>query len=204
VSSDAPPEETIKDWLHDYLCRPNDLIGRGGAVCPFVGPAMRAVSLEIRIRPVGLAPSGVLISEMLRCALDEFDLIEWKGSNQALRSLVVAMPDLAPSRCALLDDAHRAVKPVAVRWGMMIGQFHPSCSEPAVRNPEFPVSRSPVPLVAIRLMALHDILFLHTEREWFEEYRKRFGDRYRRRAGLAEPLFDEMYGKACAKYGIEP
>jgi heptaprenyl diphosphate synthase len=40
------------------------------------------------------------------------------------------------------------------------------------------VSRSPIPLMAIRHMALHDILFLGENAEWFQEYNVRFGHRF--------------------------
>jgi hypothetical protein len=207
AGSDAPTspgatEAVVHSWLRDYVSRPNELIGRSGAVCPFVLPSLRAGSLEVRVRPVGPAPSTASISAMLRHALEEFELIEWTGSNLSLRSLLVVMPDLPSDKCQLLDDAHAEVKPVAVHRGMMLGQFHPLCQEPAARNPEFPVSRSPVPLVAFRPMALHDILFLTDEKEWFDEYHRRFGGHFGPRRDALDPLFVELFEKACARHGI--
>ncbi|MGO4422546.1 DUF6875 domain-containing protein, partial [Streptomyces sp. MCAF7] len=192
----------IHDWLNGYIAQPNGRLGRGGAVCPFVAPSLRAGSLEIRVRTVGSAPVAGTVIDMVRHALDEFELIEWEGSNPALRSLLVAMPDLAPTECHLLDEAHRAVKSAAVRRGMMIGQFHPLCEEPAARNPGLPVNRSPVPLVAIRPMALHDVLFLKDRKEWFEEYHRRFGSHYKPSRDAIEPLFVELFQRACAEHGV--
>lgn len=191
----------VRDWLADYICRPNAFIGRSGPVCPFVPPAQRAGSLEIVIKPIGPEPSSAGVVDLVRRALDEFDELEWNGSNPALRCLVVVIPDLLPSGYGLLDDAHRTVKPIAVQRGMMLGQFHPSCAEPAARNPEFPVSRAPVPLVAIRPMAIHDILFLHERRDWFEEYLRLFGDHYVPDREGIEPLFVERFRKAYAEFG---
>lgn len=208
AGSGAPPEAgdqteaTVRDWLEDYICRPHDLIGRNGAVCPFVSPSLRAGTLEIRIRTVGPAPNATVVADALLGALEEFDLIGWTGSNPALRSLLVVLPDLEPDQYHLLDDAHGEVKPEAVRRGLMIGQFHPACQEPAARNPGFPVNRSPVPLVAIRPMALHDILFLKDRREWFEEYRRRFGSHFKPGRDAAEPLFAELFRKADAEHGV--
>ncbi|KAK1184905.1 polyprenyl synthetase family protein [Streptomyces sp. NBS 14/10] len=192
----------IHDWLNGYIAQPNDRLGRGGAVCPFVAPSLRAGSLEIQVRTVGSAPVVGTVIDMVHHALDEFDLIEWEGSNPALRSLLVAMPDLAPTECHLLDEAHRAVKSAAVRRGMMIGQFHPLCEEPAARNPGFRVNRSPVPLVAIRPMALHDILFLKDRKDWFDEYHRRFGSHYKPSRDAIEPLFVELFQRACAEHGV--
>jgi uncharacterized protein DUF6875 len=189
-------------WLSGYLCQPNDNIGRSGPVCPFISPSMRAGSLEIRVRTVGLAPSSALISEIVRCALDEFGLITWTGANPALKCLIVMMPDLGQPYCGLLDDAHLQIKPEAVRRGLMIGQFHAWCQDTAVRNPTFMVSRSPVPVVAIRHMALHDILFLNNHKEWFNEYCRRFGDRYRDDANNIDPVFTELFRNACKEHGV--
>jgi hypothetical protein len=50
---------------------------------------------------------------------------------------------------------------------------------------------------------MHDVLFLRSQWEWFEEYVKRFGARYRDGHGPDE-LFVELYEKACAEYGISP
>ncbi|MGI5347065.1 polyprenyl synthetase family protein [Streptomyces sp. CA-250714] len=194
-------ETLIRDWLEAYVCRPHENLGRRGAVCPFAAPSLRAGSLEIRTRRVGPTPSLASLTQLIRHALNEFDLIEWNGSNVALRSLVVGMPDLAPDECQLLDEAHRAVKSIAVRRGMMVGQLHPLCEEPSARNPEFPVNRSPVPLVAIRRMALHDILFLKDRREWFEEYDRRFGHHFKPGRDAIDPLFVELFQRARAEYG---
>lgn len=193
----------VDRWLHDYVRRPHPLLGRSGPVCPFVAPAQRAESLEARVRLIGPTPSASLIVEMLRCALEEFDLLPWRGSNPSLRALLLVVPDLPDDRLHLLDVAHREVKPEAVRRGMMIGQFHSGCQEPAARNAAFPVSRSPVPLVAFRKMALHDVLFLRERRDWFLEYLRRFGPRYRAGKESIEPLFVQMFEQSRAKYGLD-
>lgn len=62
-----------------------------------------------------------------------------------------------------------------VERGIMIGQFHPQCRTAAVHNPTWrSVSIAPHPLIAMRKMVMHDILFLR-EKRWFLEYEKRFG-----------------------------
>ncbi|RLU81342.1 hypothetical protein CTZ27_32930 [Streptomyces griseocarneus] len=201
LPADDTAAAVIHDWLNDYVSMPSPHIGRSGAVCPFVRPSLRAGSLETHIRPVGPDPTVARLEETILWGLDEYHRIDWKGSNPSLRSLLVAIPDLDTSACHLLDDAHRAAKPTAVRRGMMIGQFHPLCEEPAIRNPEFPVSRSPVPLVAIRPMALHDVLFLNDSKEWFAEYHRRFGDHYMSGRSTVDPLFAELFQRAVAEHG---
>ncbi|CAL2058600.1 MULTISPECIES: DUF6875 domain-containing protein [Streptomyces] len=195
--------EAADGWLSDYIRRPHRELGRTGPVCPFVEPAQRAGALEVRVRLVGPTPSQTLIDEIVRCGLDEFSEFDWKAGNPNLRSLLLVLPDLPPEQLHLLDAAHTALKPEAVHRGLMIAQFHEKCREKAARNPEFEVSHAPVPMMAVRSMAIHDVLFLADRREWFEEYASRFGARYRNSAHGIDPLLTEMYEKACAAHRPE-
>jgi uncharacterized protein DUF6875 len=194
----------VDDWISSYVTKPHDEIGRSGPICPFVEPSRRAHSLQTTVRLVGSTPSVALLAEIVRCSLDEFETISWKTSNPHLRALLVVLPDLPGHHLDLLDRAHALVKPESVARGMMIGQFHQECTEKAARNPRFDVSRSPVPLIAIRLMAMHDVLFLANRREWFEEYVGRFGAKFRKSPRGIDPLLHKMYREACGEYGIEP
>ncbi|MDJ0347242.1 hypothetical protein QMK19_39295 [Streptomyces sp. H10-C2] len=191
----------VEGWLSDYIRQPHSELGRSGPVCPFVAPAQDADALEIRVRLVGLTPSQALIDEIVRCGLDEFSEVDWKGGNPNLRSLLLVLPDLPPEHLHLLDAAHSALKPESVRRGLMLGQFHENCREKAARNPAFEVSWAPVPMVAIRSMAIHDVLFLGQRRDWFEEYARRFGARHRNSAHGVDPLLTEVYERACAAHG---
>jgi uncharacterized protein DUF6875 len=194
----------VDDWISTYVTKPHPEIGRTGPVCPFVEPSRRAGSLETSVRLVGSAPSLGLLTEIVRCSLAEFETMSWRTKNPNLRALLVVLADL-PSDCLdLLDQAHAAVKSESVARGLMIGQFHSDCAETAARNPGFEVSRAPVPLVAVRLMAMHDVLFLRGKREWFEEYRRRFGEKFRKPAKRIDPLLDELYHKGCAEHSIPP
>ncbi|MFD0279952.1 DUF6875 domain-containing protein [Kitasatospora sp. NPDC127111] len=192
----------VDDWLTDYICQPHGELGRPGPVCPFVEPAQRAGALEVRVRLVGPTPSQTLLNEIVRCGLDEFSEVDWKAGNPNLRSLLLVLPDLPPEHLHLLDEAHAALKDEAVRRGLMIGQFHEDCTEKAARNPAFAVSWAPVPTVAVRSMAIHDVLFLSARRDWFEEYASRFAGRYRTSANGVDPLLAGMYERACATYGV--
>ncbi|MEU3606810.1 DUF6875 domain-containing protein [Streptomyces sp. NPDC035033] len=193
--------DSVDEWLDSYVTQPHEQIGRSGAVCPFVAPARRAGAVETVVRLVGPAAGVRLLTEVIRCGLDEFERSGRRTSNPALRSLLVVLPDLRPEAYALLDEAHARVKSESVERGLMIGQFHPDCDEPAARNPAFKVSRSPVPLVAVRAMAVHDILFLGERADWFAQYHRRFGERYRSRPAGIGPLLTTLYHKALALHG---
>ena len=98
-------------------------------------------------------------------------------------------------RGTTLDEAHARLKNIAVEGGAMIGQFHPACDERSVRNDGFRVSRSPLPLLAVRHMAAHDILFLHEHPHWFAAYRERFGAQFAE-GRIREPLMLGLYAAA--------
>lgn len=89
-----------------------------------------------------------------------------------LRAMVVALPDLRSEDTGLLDQAHARVKDAFVAQGLMIGQFHENCEVTAARNPRFAVSKAPLPLFAIRAIALHDVFFLSERPHWFQEHRE--------------------------------
>ncbi|MFG3092823.1 DUF6875 domain-containing protein [Streptomyces antibioticus] len=191
----------VDGWLSDYIRQPHSELGRPGPVCPFVEPAQRADALEIRVRLVGPTPSQTLIDEIVRCGLDEFSEVDWRAGNPNLRSLLLVLPDLPAEHLHLLDAAHSALKPESVRRGLMIAQFHERCREKAARNPRFEVSYAPVPMMAVRSMAIHDVLFLADRREWFEEYASRFGARYRASGHGIDPLLTEVYERARTVHG---
>jgi hypothetical protein len=190
----------VVEWMRSYVAQPHPEIGRTGAVCPFVEPALRDDAVEIVIEPIGSEPTRETLAELLRRNARDFNAVAWRNSNPMLRSLAVVLPDLPGEHLGLLDEAHALVKPDVVRQGLMIGQFHPKCPEPAVRNTAFMVSRAPMPLVVIRNMALHDILFLHHRQDWFAEYAGRFGHRYRAGRGV-DPTFARAFQRATETFG---
>ncbi|MGW4033805.1 DUF6875 domain-containing protein [Streptomyces sp. NPDC004838] len=55
------------------------------------------------------------------------------------------------------------------------------------------------PLLALRNMAVHDVLFLHHRSEFFAEYARRFSSRYERDA-VADPLLRNTYREALARH----
>ena len=53
--------------------------------------------------------------------------------------------------------------------GMMLGEFHSMNDSPGLRNPEFRPLRSPVPMLAIRLMVESDLPFMTRDQYTYEE-----------------------------------
>jgi hypothetical protein len=193
--------ETALRWLTDYLARPHPAVGRDGAVCPFVEPALQAGSVEIRVRELPADPTAADLVGAIDRAVADFRGLDFAGRNPTLHALVVVFPDLPDDRLELLDAAQAQRKTALAVDGLMLGQFHPRCPEPAARNADFLVGRSPVPMIALRRMAFHDVLFLHERADWFEAYARRFGSRYR--VGLAaDPMFVSLFYRAARRHGL--
>ncbi|MFJ9381680.1 DUF6875 domain-containing protein [Streptomyces sp. NPDC101455] len=186
-------------WLYDYIALPHPQLGRKGAVCPFVQPALNAGSLRLEQWEVSHAASeeelGAMVDRMAEVVVQG----QWGGSNPTLRSLVVVVAGLEPERHRLLDRVQNAAKPGLVSRGLMLGQFHADCDDRAVRNPDFRVSRAPLPMLALRYMAFHDVLFLHEDAQLFASYRERFGDRYTR-GSVTDALFIDLFEAAAQRW----
>lgn len=192
--------ETAQKWFRDFLRQPHEKLGRDGHVCPFVLPA--EVAGTVRFEVAGVAPDLNLdgARELVRCMIDIFSATVWPHSNPQLRTLVLVVHGLPDPALPLLDVLHASVKPQLAARGLMLGQFHPRCPEPAARNREFLVARAPIPMLALRNMALHDVLFVHDDRTCFHAYDARFARRYEQGAAL-DPLFVSLFSAARERFG---
>ncbi|MEU6485715.1 DUF6875 domain-containing protein [Streptomyces sp. NPDC046887] len=192
----------VDSWLTGYIAQSHPEIGRTGPICPFVTPSRKNRTMEVRIRLVGHAPTPELVEEIARSSLREYTLTSWQGRNPMLQAMVVVLPDLSPEDTPLLDRAQERVKDEYVAQGLMIGQFHPDCEVTAARNPAFAVSRAPVPVLAIRSIALHDVFFLAEHPHWFAKYREKFGKFYGPGTALMDPLLIERFEECERAYGF--
>ncbi|MCX4695661.1 DUF6875 domain-containing protein [Streptomyces sp. NBC_01408] len=192
--------EAARVWLTDYLCGTDPRVGRPGAVCPFVAPAIRADTLRLELWPVSPRISVTGMMSLVNNMVSVFEGAQWASRNRMLHTLVVVLDGLPLDKLTLTDEAHRQVKPELVARGLMLGQFHPRCDERAARNPSFRVSRSPVPMLALRQMAVHDVLFLDGDSRSFTAYDQRYGKRYDS-GSVPDPLFVKHFARARARFG---
>jgi hypothetical protein len=177
----------ISDWYDEYITKEHPQLGRNGPVCPFVAPAIRADSLYCLTHEWRGAFEVSRMHGLINAIIERFASLRWPTKNSNLHGLVVVITGLPQHTWWLVDEGHRQAKSAVVERGYMIGQFHPLCDQPAALNPLFAVSRSPYPLFAIRNMAVHDILFLHSDPVWFAHYEQRFGHRFATNAGVGDP-----------------
>ncbi|MGH8080431.1 MAG: DUF6875 domain-containing protein, partial [Lysobacter sp.] len=79
------------------------------------------------------------------------------------KAFLVAFPTLTARGAegtALVDKVQYKLKPYFVDQGMMLGEFHALNESEGLRNPDFRPLRSPVPMLAIRLMVESDLPFM--------------------------------------------
>ncbi|PKV82634.1 DUF6875 domain-containing protein [Streptomyces sp. TLI_146] len=190
----ATAQRTMIDtWLDSYIMRTHPLLGRPGAVCPYVTAARRHG--VIRVRAATDTPTGDLVPRdrqhtspaqartwlhaVLRTAVDDFEHHPWPPQARQLHCLIVLLQGLAPDHWGELDRVHTEVTADVMRRGFMISRFHPRCSATAVHNASFAVNRSPVPLIVIRRMARDDHLFADDDQQ-LGAYQRNFPDTGRR------------------------
>ncbi|WP_051027109.1 DUF6875 domain-containing protein [Nocardia higoensis] len=192
----------ISRWLVERIGSPHPELGREGPICPFAVAAHRSGTLMVlEHRWQGPHELGRMVDLVLEIS-DRFRA--WQArSHDELGALVVVVTGLPSTHWRLIDEAHRQAKPRVVATGIMVGQFHPECPEPSVHNRRLAVNTAPLPLFAVRHMALHDILFLREDPDWFAQYRRRFGHRFDgdRRTTAA---LREVYEQARVRYSPPP
>jgi heptaprenyl diphosphate synthase len=117
------------------------------------------------------------------------------------KALLIVFPEIPDDETGVLDIVHAGIKSPCVHDGLMVAQCHARCDGRSVHNPALKVYTSPYPLIAMRHMALHDILFLQDNEAWFNAFDLRFGARFREPEKLQDferPLLD-VYRQAKAR-----
>ncbi|WP_143674317.1 DUF6875 domain-containing protein [Streptomyces caniscabiei] len=145
-------------WLEEFVTQPHPDLGRPGAVCPRLAPAIRAntvwlVAIAVpRSTPDHAVAAGRLLVEMFK------DIAA--GPHRASSTLLGFFPGLPSEDAAdFIDGGHSMLRPEAVERGLMLGEFHASSTVGGVHNRAFPVMRCPEPMFAVRAMTPHDLLF---------------------------------------------
>ena len=172
----------IMAWLTEHLASEKDELKRprgSQVVCPFIKPAIDNDSMYLAFHPEINGRSLTHLTQTVLSYIDFFKKLSPFAPNERYKkALLLIFPEISAKEATILDLLQAQVKDDYVREGLMIGQFHPNCQEPSIYNRKFLVSVSPYPLVAIRHMALHDILFLGNKKEWFMHFNSWFGERF--------------------------
>ncbi|MBD2616439.1 hypothetical protein VF14_23680 [Nostoc linckia z18] len=184
-NEDLPYLNQILEWVKTFLGKPHPLLGRPGAVCPFVPHSIRTNSIRLAvIRSKDLYPEQ--IENLVKRYRDIFLEMDAKEQESRIsKAFLLIFPDIdiedAPK---IIDSIQQKLKPLFVESGLMIGEFHKRNQSPGLHNPDFRPLRSPVPLLAIRFMVEADLPFLqspvdlHLRIRYLEAYLKRFGGKF--------------------------
>jgi heptaprenyl diphosphate synthase len=175
----------ILHWAEEFLSTENPLLKRpygSQEICPFVKPSIKSNYFYMAFHPEVNAGSVEPIADIMLEYINTFkNTHPFKPSEQLKKTLLVIFPGIPKDQTYVLDAVHRLIKTKFVEQGLMVAQFHENCDETSVHNKKLKVNTAPHSFMAIRYMAIHDILFLksHDTPEWFDEYNRRFGDIFR-------------------------
>jgi hypothetical protein len=148
------------EWLDGFVTQPHPDLGRPGAICPRLAPAMRRNLVHLVAIPTvtGSVDEAVDKGQALAGLYRElFADPESFRAGALLAFLPGLPPDVAPE---FIDGGHARLRMDFVASGLMIGEFHPASTVTSVRNPALEVMRCPVPMFAVRALTRHDLLFL--------------------------------------------
>ncbi|MBW3569782.1 MAG: hypothetical protein KY467_01635 [Gemmatimonadetes bacterium] len=189
----------IVEWAKGYLAQPHPELGRSGPVCPFVRPAMARGTIFFAVWP-GARLDADEVESVVRSYRDWFlELEPAQGREAQYKSINILFPDIPTSEVGrLIDGTQERLKPVYVRDGIMIGEFHPGPPKKAgLWNEDFRPLKSPIPLLSIRHMVATDFAFLRDRREFMEAYLSAFAERVP--SALSEHVHDTAF-----RFGLLP
>jgi len=112
---------------------------------------------------------------VIRQAILDFPSLQWRDTASRSNALILAFPNLDPRQAKILDAAHYEMKDEVVQSGLMFAQFHYECDVRSARNVAVKVGIAPVPMISLRNMAFHDLLFLSDQPSWARKYESIFG-----------------------------
>jgi len=192
------------NWGEDYIASPHAALGRKGDICPFVKAALRKNRMQFSLISGLNRPDEQAI---IRCLiehgkiLDELD--DPEDHDVHFNSYVLAFPNIKGDDMHVVDTVHTRVKSRMMRRGFMLAAFYPGYDKPGVYNKDFQLYQAPMPILVIRKMAIHDILFLDHNREGFAEYVRLFGARYRAGKVSDEFGYPKRYADAIERFKID-
>jgi Domain of unknown function (DUF6875) len=207
-NADIPIAFETLAWVQAFLVDPNPSMKRsrdskGECVCPFAKVMLSENALYMAFHHEVNGKSAELIESILLGYREPFkNSTPFHPAERLKKALLVIFPEIPPRETTVLDTVHTNIKSQFVRDGLMIAQCHARCDGRSVHSPGLKVYTSPHPLIAIRHMALHDILFLGDNESWFASYDQRFGSRLREPDKLEDfekPLID-VYFRAKARF----
>ncbi len=179
----------LVSWAEESLVADHPDLKRPGegsqAVCPFVKKSLDTSRFYMAFHPEVNGQSYEQVETIVNSYIDSFKLTPpFQPELLTSKTLLVVFPELPEREAHVLDLVQDRIKSRFVAEGLMVAQFHQRCDERSVHNRALKLYASPYPLISIRHMAIHDILFLENNPEWFKSYNVLFGDKFKPGAPL--------------------
>ncbi|MDZ3952304.1 hypothetical protein U0X36_04975 [Bacillus thuringiensis] len=160
-------------WLENTIAKPTPHIKRKGAICPFVPKALDIDSIYLTFPKENMEDISQLVEYMIHCMNEFLQTAPTIPDESAIyKSFIVAFPYLNESNSSMLKTLRKEIKPYFIRNGVTCGEFFERNVDKSVRNEEFDVAKSPVPLIAIRYVTPHDELFLKSQPELYKVFKE--------------------------------
>ncbi|PEQ66868.1 DUF6875 domain-containing protein [Bacillus cereus] len=161
----------VLEWLENTIGKPTPHIRRKGATCPFVPKALDIDSIYLTFPKENIEEISQLAEYMIHCMNEFLQTPPHIADESAIyKSFIVAFPYLNESNSIILKKLRAKIKPYFIRNGVTCGEFFEENTDKSVRNEEFYVAKSPVPLIAIRYVTPHDELFLKSQPELYKVF----------------------------------
>lgn len=141
----------ILAFYYQYLASTNPLLGRTGAVCPFIPFALKYEKIF------------TLVDYRCEAELDLRDIFQQiqrdlRQHSDPLHSYVIFFPSI--SKVDFVGQIQRMFKRQFVSVGLMIGEFFQGNQSTGLHNKVFFPLQSKIPCLAFRHMVKEDIVFM--------------------------------------------
>jgi hypothetical protein len=168
-----------KKWMLEVVARPDPRLLRAGAVCPCVTGALCEDRVLLSRVPLPDAPDidkRAFVIERLK-ALGGIFLASTSSDEASLDCMLVTVPGLARHELRyVINGAYEAIRRPFYESKMLIGGFHEFNMRRSRLNKDFFPMRTATPMFAMRHMQQLDGRNLRNEPEYYDVYRKFYGE----------------------------
>lgn len=165
---------TLLEWTRSFLMSTHPDLGRTGDVCPYTARGSRLDTLRFGVSLASAADAAEIRRLMLE-AFEAFDGIGHPPRMGHYRAIIVGFPNCADADgLAALASVQKTMRFKALRRHRMVGLFHDETQATGLWNPAFRPLRSPIPLLAIRMLVENDAAFALRHAMLIPVYLQRF------------------------------
>jgi hypothetical protein len=153
AESDLSALRSVADWIDTFVAKPHrDLIGRAGAVCPFVPGSLERNSLWLAPEHVAGADARQVADLMKVYKRRLLEAAPTNGDDVNYNVIVVVFTDLSADRAKGLfaDVLEQLAVPSYAQDGLLFGPFYQGNEGTALYNASFRPFESPVPFLFVR------------------------------------------------------